>query len=103
MDYSAVIVVVKAESPADIPHHLNFKNHDSSGSVGRVHIFHIEDIDIPSDDSGPDSDRESDGPPSPQLNSFSAGSPSNPPPQALDSPLALSSQLHLLLFARRLC
>jgi len=73
MDYFTVITSVKAESLADIPHHSNFKNHDSSGSVGRVYVFHIEDI------AGPDLDSDSDG-------SSDGGSGGHPPYNSSRSP-----------------
>ncbi|KAG2612480.1 hypothetical protein PVAP13_4KG211210 [Panicum virgatum] len=83
MDYSAVITVVKAEQLADIPHHVNFKNHDSFGSVGRVYVVHVKDIDGPDSDSDPDSDGDSDG----ELDggesvSLNADSPNPSPPPA---------------------
>ncbi|KAG2644474.1 hypothetical protein PVAP13_2KG203246 [Panicum virgatum] len=92
MDYSAVILVVKAESPYDIPHHINFKNHDSSGSVGRVHFIHIEDIDHPFPGGDPDSDSDDDdqnGPPSPPPPPSSPGSASHTQPPSTSPPSTL--------------
>ena len=55
INFSAVLVTVKGESFADIPRHLNLKNHCSDDTIGHVHIIDYEDLgggsDQPSDPS----------------------------------------------------
>uniref|UniRef100_A0ACD5X706 Uncharacterized protein n=1 Tax=Avena sativa TaxID=4498 RepID=A0ACD5X706_AVESA len=55
LDFSVVLVTVKAESLFDIPKNLNVKNHCSVGTIGKVSIIGFQDLIAPSDDSGPDS------------------------------------------------
>jgi hypothetical protein len=56
LDYSAVLVTVKAESVHDIPLNLAVKNHNSIGTMGRVIIIDSDDLSSGSDpsDSEPD-------------------------------------------------
>jgi hypothetical protein len=61
MDYSVVLVTVKAESLADIPFHLTVKNHCSIGAISRVSIIEFEDISANFD--GPPSDPDYDSVP----------------------------------------
>ncbi|KAK1615444.1 hypothetical protein QYE76_020966 [Lolium multiflorum] len=57
VDFSAVLVTVKAETLTDIPLSLCVKNHCSSGSFSDITIFDFEDIAPDSSpSSGPDSD-----------------------------------------------
>jgi hypothetical protein len=44
IDYSAVLVTVKAESISDIPLHLNVKNYCSLGSIAKVSIIGFKDL-----------------------------------------------------------
>ena len=53
LDFSAVLITVKAETLADIPSTLNVKNYCSQGTIGRVSIIGYDDL---ADDSNPPSD-----------------------------------------------
>jgi hypothetical protein len=57
IDFSAVLVTVKAETITDIPLHLTVKNHCSNGSLAKVSIVAFDDLAPSSHDSnGPDVD-----------------------------------------------
>jgi hypothetical protein len=60
LDYSAVLVSVKAESIHDIPSNMAVKNYNSTGTMGRITIIDFEDIGSSSDpSSGSDPDLSS--------------------------------------------
>uniref|UniRef100_A0ACD5UUT9 Uncharacterized protein n=1 Tax=Avena sativa TaxID=4498 RepID=A0ACD5UUT9_AVESA len=54
LDYSAVLVTVKAETLTDIPRNLCVKNHRSDGAIGKVTIIDFEDLAPGSDPSDHD-------------------------------------------------
>jgi hypothetical protein len=64
VDFSAVLVTVKAKTITDIPMKLTVKNHCNNGSVATVNIIAFDDLAPGSDSSGPD--------PSPILEAFSS-------------------------------
>jgi hypothetical protein len=55
LDFSAVLVIVKAKTISDIPLNLTVKNHCSNGSIATVSIIGLDHLGPGSDDSlGPD-------------------------------------------------
>lgn len=51
VDFSAVIITLKAKEAVDIPETMFYKNHDGSGAVGRISITHIGPLQNPDSDS----------------------------------------------------
>jgi hypothetical protein len=44
LDFSAVLVTVKAESISDVLFNLTVKNHCSTGTIGQITIIDFEDL-----------------------------------------------------------
>jgi hypothetical protein len=58
IDFSEVLITVKAETITDIPHNLTIKNHSSTGAISRVSIVAFDDLAPGSDPSSDEPDFE---------------------------------------------